>query len=108
MTERKTANGESWTIAHGTLTTGETVNLHESMQNAGAPAVQLHTIQHTEFLVPLEGEVEFRHETGGEVVTERAKPGDVIYIPLGTRHAVHNIGTVPARYVVMGIGGDAK
>lgn len=108
LEERKTATGAVWSVVHGTLATGETVNLHESMQNAGAPAVQLHTIQHTEFLVPLEGEVEFRHETGGQVVTERAKPGDVIYIPLGTRHAVHNAGTVPARYVVMGIGGDAK
>lgn len=108
MTERKTATGAGWSVAHGTLATGETVNLHESIQEVGAASVQLHTIQHSEFLVPLEGEIEFKHEASGQIVTERAKPGDVIYIALGTRHAVHNVGSVPARYLVVGIGGDAK
>lgn len=108
MQERKTANGESWSIAHGTLATGETVNLHQSMQAAGAPPVQLHVIQHTEFILLREGEVEFQHEADGKVVTERAVAGAVLYIPIGTRHAVRNVGTVPARYFVVGIGGDAK
>jgi quercetin dioxygenase-like cupin family protein len=108
MQERKTAGGESWNVAHGTLATGETVNLHQSMQVAGAPPVQLHVIQHTEFILVREGEVEFQHEVEGKVVTERAAAGAVLYIPIGTRHAVRNVGTVPARYVVVGIGGDAK
>jgi quercetin dioxygenase-like cupin family protein len=108
MAQRKTATGESWNIDHGTLATGETVNLHQSMQVSGAPAPQLHVIQHTEFILVREGEVEFQHEAGGQVVTERAGPGDVLYIPIGTKHAVRNVGTVPARYFVVGIGGDAK
>ena len=106
--ERRTATGESWSIAHGTLATGESVNLHQSMQVAGAPPVQLHVIQHTEFILVREGQVEFQHEIDGKVTTEHARPGDVLYIPLGTKHAVRNLGTGPARYFVVGIGGDAK
>ena len=108
MQERKTATGESWSIAHGTLATGESVNLHQSMQMAGAPPVQLHVIQHTEFILVRDGQVEFQHEIDGKITTEHAGPGDVLYIPLGTKHAVRNVGTGPARYFVVGIGGDAK
>jgi mannose-6-phosphate isomerase-like protein (cupin superfamily) len=108
MQERKTATGESWNIANGTLATGESVNLHQSLQVAGAPPVQLHAIQHSEFILVRDGEVEFQHEAGGQVVTERAGPGGVLYIPFGTRHAVRNVGSVPARYFVVAIGGDAK
>src|SRR5438067_13198407 len=108
MDERKTATGESWSIAHGTLATGETVNLHQSMQVAGAPPVQLHVIQHSEFILVREGELEFQHELDGQVISERGTPGSVIYIPIGTRHAVRNVGTGAARYFVVGMGGDAK
>jgi mannose-6-phosphate isomerase-like protein (cupin superfamily) len=108
MQERKTASGESWNVAHGTLATGETVNLHQSMQVVGAAPVQLHVIQHTEFILLREGEVEFQHEAEGKVITERAGAGSVLYIPIGTRHAVRNVGSVPARYFVVGMGGDAK
>ena len=108
MEERKTATGASWNIAHGTLASGETVSLHQSMQVAGAPPVQIHNIQHSEFVLLSEGEVEFAHEVQGKVVVEHASAGSVLYIPPGTRHAVHNSGTVPARYFVVAIGGDAK
>jgi mannose-6-phosphate isomerase-like protein (cupin superfamily) len=108
MQEHKTASGEGWSIAHGTLATGETVNLHQSMQEGSAPPVQLHVIQHTEFILVREGEVEFQHEADGKVVAERAGAGAVLYIPIGTKHAIRNVGTVPARYFVVGIGGDAK
>ena len=108
MQERRTATGESWAVAHGTLPTGETVNLHASMQHVGAPAVQLHVIHHSEFILVREGELEFHHEVEGKVISERASAGSVLYIPYGTRHAVRNVGSVPAHYLVVGIGGDAK
>jgi mannose-6-phosphate isomerase-like protein (cupin superfamily) len=108
MEERKTATGMSWNIAHGMLAGGETVSLHQSMQVAGAPPVQIHSIEHTEFVLLSEGEVEFAHEVDGKVVVEHAAAGSVLYIPPGTRHAVHNSGTAPARYFVVAIGGDAK
>lgn len=109
MPVRKMANGrERRDIAHGTLATGETVNLHQSMQVAGATPNPLHAIRHSEFICMREGEVEFQHEVEGKMVSEKVGPGGVIYVAFGTRHALKNVGSVPARYFVVAIGGDAK
>jgi mannose-6-phosphate isomerase-like protein (cupin superfamily) len=109
MAVRKMANGgESRNVAHGTLATGETVNLHESMQVAGTPPNPPHVIEHSEFICIREGEVEFQHEVDGKMVSEKVGPGGVIYVALGTRHMVRNVGNVPAKYFVIAIGGDAK
>ena len=106
---RKMANGgDSRTIAHGTLATGETVNLHQSMQVAGATPNPPHVIKHSEFIMVREGELEFEHELNGKMVSERVGAGGVIYVAYGTRHALRNIGDGPASYFVVAIGGDAK
>ena len=109
MAVRTMANGgESRDIAHGTLATGETVNLHQSMQVVGATPNAPHVIQHSEFILVREGELEFDHEVDGKTVAEQVGPGGVIYVAFGTRHALKNVGTVPAKYFVVAIGGDAK
>ena len=109
MAVRRVANGgESRDIAHGTLATGETVNMHQSMQVVGSAPNPAHVIQHTEFILVREGELEFQHEVAGQMVSERVGPGGVIYLAFGTRHAVKNVGGVPARYFVVAIGGDAQ
>jgi mannose-6-phosphate isomerase-like protein (cupin superfamily) len=109
MPVRMMANGgESRSIAHGTLATGESVNLHQSMQAVGATPNALHVIQHSEFILVRDGEVEFQHEVDGKMVAERVGPGGVLYVAYGTRHAVRNVGTVAAKYFVVAIGGDAK
>ena len=109
MPTRTMANGgESRDIAHGTLATGETVNLHQSMQVVGATPNPAHVIQHSEFILVREGELEFQHEVAGKMVSEKAGPGSVIYVAFGTLHTVKNVGSVPARYFVIAIGGDAK
>jgi mannose-6-phosphate isomerase-like protein (cupin superfamily) len=109
MAVHATANGgESRDIAHGTLVTGESVKLHQSIQVVGATPSPLHVIQHSEFICVREGELEFQHEVDGKVVAEKVGPGGVIYVAFGTKHAIKNVGTVPARYFVVGIGGDAK
>ena len=102
------SGGESRDIAHGSLATGETVNLHQSMQVVGQAPPALHVIQHSEFVCVREGELEFQHEVDGKLVAERVGPGGVFYVAFGTKHAVKNVGTVPARYFVVAIGGDAK
>ena len=52
MPVRKMANGgESRDVLRGTLTTGETVGVHESQQPAGMVPNATHTIQHTEVMV---------------------------------------------------------
>jgi mannose-6-phosphate isomerase-like protein (cupin superfamily) len=55
-------------------------------------------------IVVQQGTLEFQHD----VKTERVGTGGVIYVALGTRHAVRNVGDVPAKYVVIAIGGDTK
>jgi len=101
--------GESRDIVAGTLATGETVRLHQSMQVAGAVPNPLHVIEHSEFILVREGEMEFQHQNAdGKVVSERVGPGGVFYVAFGTNHTVKNVGQVPARYFVVAIGGDAK
>ncbi len=102
---RKSANGnESMSVLRGLLSSGESVAVHESTQPMGAEPVALHPIQHSELIVIREGDVMFDHD--GK--SEKAGPGDVIYVPLGTVHRVRNVGSVPAKYVVVAIGGDTK
>lgn len=101
----KSANGtESRSLLRGALPTGEQVAAHESIQPVGAPPVALHPIHHSELIVVREGEVMFDHDS----TSEKAVPGDIMYVPLGTIHRVRNIGTVPAKYTVIAIGGDVK
>jgi mannose-6-phosphate isomerase-like protein (cupin superfamily) len=104
-----TANGgERWQMVHGTTATGESVELHQSMQTPGTPPPALHVINHSELILVREGTLKFQHEVDGKVVEETAGPGSMLYVAFGTRHAVSNAGTVPARYFVVAIGGDAK
>ncbi len=96
--------GQRWQVVEGALVTGETASLHESMLPAGTPAPALHRIQHTEFIVLMEGTVEFAHDE----TTEKVERGSVIYVPHGTNHYLKNVGSGPARYMVIAIGGDTK
>jgi mannose-6-phosphate isomerase-like protein (cupin superfamily) len=102
-----TANGgERRQMLHGALATGERVELHQSMQNPGTPAPALHVIHHSEMILVREGTLRFQHEVDGKVVEETVGPGGVFYIAYGTSHSVSNVGTTPARYFVVQIGGD--
>lgn len=99
------ANGaEIRSIVHGELKTGESVDLHETMQPVGTVPSPLHPINHSEFIVVREGMIAFSHD--GKV--ERVGPGGVMYVAQGTMHSLKNVGDVPARYVVIAIGGDVK
>lgn len=103
--ERKLANGGvSRDVLLGTLKTGETVRLHESMQPEGAPPNPAHAIDHSEFILVMEGTLAYSHDG----ITETAGPGDVIYVAFGTMHQVKNVGKSPARYAVVSLGGDIK
>lgn len=105
MAVRRMPNGgESRSIVQGVLKTGEVVGLHESVQPVGSVPNPAHRIEHSEFIVISEGTVEFEHD--GK--TDRVGPGGVIYVALGTMHRVRNVGSVPAKYVVIAIGGDTK
>jgi mannose-6-phosphate isomerase-like protein (cupin superfamily) len=86
----------------GTLATGETISVHETMQPAGTAPNPAHRIQHSELILVEEGTLDYTHD--GK--TDRAGAGSILYIALGTLHQVKNVGDVPAKYVVIQIGGD--
>lgn len=105
MQSRTAPNGTEVRPAFsGTLATGEAVGAHESMQPAGTVPPPLHVIHHSELIVVEQGTVEFHHD--GKV--ERAGPGSIIYVALGTDHFIQNVGAEAAKYVVIQIGGDTK
>jgi quercetin dioxygenase-like cupin family protein len=91
-------------VFNGVMATGEAVGVHESTQPVGAPAPQLHSIQHSEIIVVRQGTIEFLHDGKAD----RLGPGSVAYVAFGTQHAIKNAGDVPAQYVVIQIGGDTK
>jgi quercetin dioxygenase-like cupin family protein len=105
VTATKAANGsERKQVFAGRLATGEAVTMHESRAPAGTAAAPAHTIAHSEFVVMMEGTLEFVHN--GK--TDRAVAGDVIYVAYGTNHQVRNVGDGVARYMVFQMGGDTK
>ena len=104
MPVRTMANGgESRDIVHGTLATGETVSLHQSMQMAESEPNPLHTIEHTEFILVREGTIDFivgdRHTT--------LTPGSVGYTAPNEMHGFRNAGTVPATYFIFSLNKKA-
>lgn len=83
--------------------------MHQSTQPAGATPVPLHVIHHSEIVCVQSGELDFDHQDpAGSVDTDHAGPGDVIYVAEGTNHRIRNVGSTPATYTVIAIGGDAK
>jgi quercetin dioxygenase-like cupin family protein len=105
MTARTAPNGaEGRSVVTGILSTGEAVGVHETMQPEGTLPNALHKIQHSELIVVQQGTLEFQHDGKAE----RVGPGGVIYVAFGTLHTIKNAGAVPAKYVVIQIGGDTK
>jgi len=105
MTAKTAPNGAiGRSVFSGTLATGESIGVHETMQPAGTVPNPAHRIQHSEVIVVEEGTLEFDHDGKAE----RAGAGSIIYVALGTLHAVKNVGAGPARYVVIQIGGDTR
>ncbi|HVN94324.1 MAG TPA: cupin domain-containing protein [Terracidiphilus sp.] len=105
MAPRTAPNGSiSRKVFTGTLTTGEAIGVHETMQPKGMVPNPAHRIEHSELIVVEEGTLEFMHD--GK--TERADAGSIIYVAFGTLHQVKNVGDGEAKYLVIQIGGDTK
>jgi XRE family transcriptional regulator, regulator of sulfur utilization len=95
--------GKSRDVLRGTLVTGETVAIHESLQPSGLPPNPEHTIAHSEFIFVREGTLEFQYD--GK--SERVGAGGVIFVAPSTMHTARNVDG-PAGYFVLSIGGDTK
>jgi quercetin dioxygenase-like cupin family protein len=103
--EVKQPNGSSRKMVFdGKLATGEAISSHLSAAPAGTPPAPAHKIVHSEFIVVMEGTMEFVHDDK----TDIAKAGDVMYVAYGTNHQVRNVGDGTARYLVFQMGGDTK
>jgi mannose-6-phosphate isomerase-like protein (cupin superfamily) len=107
-TAATTNGGDRRVMLRGSLETGEKVEVHQSTQMPGTPAPALHVVHHSEMILVREGTLKFDHELDGKVVSETVGPGGVFYVAYGTKHAASNVGSTPARYFVVQIGGDVK
>ena len=103
MAKRVNANGsESRDVGHGAVPSGERVRVHQTMQPSGLPANPAHRIAHTELVCIREGTVEFVLDG----VTHRTEAGDMVMVAKNSLHSLRNVGSGPASYFVVAIGGD--
>ena len=101
MTVQKHDNG-GWgrPVMHGTLPTGEFVEVHETMLPPGQMPHPPHKHRNTEFVLMREGHVEYWGEDGKH---EPLSPGDVAYSASNQMHGMKNIGDTMATYFVVSI-----
>ncbi len=100
LVEKKSENG-GWSraITHGTLPTGEFMELHETMLPPGKMPHPPHKHRNSEFLLIRQGKLEYENEGKPEPV----EAGDIIYSASNRMHGLKNVGDVNALYFVVSI-----
>ena len=96
--------GSSQAVNQGALPTGEGVEQHNTVLNAGMEPHPPHQHEHSEWLFIREGQCEWLVD--GKRVP--AGPGDICYAASNVLHGIRNVGTVPAKYFVMAVGPNLK
>ncbi len=91
--------GWSRAVMHGTLPTGEFMEVHQTMLPPGQMPHPPHHHRNTEYILPREGKLEYLNAGKPETV----EVGDVIYTASDQMHGLKNIGEVPALYYVVSI-----
>ena len=98
--EQHTNGGWGRPVCHGTLPTGEFVEVHETMLPPGQMPHPPHQHRNSEFVLIREGKVEYWGADGKHVP---AGPGDIVFSASNQMHGMKNIGDVNASYFVVSI-----
>jgi len=100
----RTAHGaEIRGVLKGKLTTGESLEVHETTLPPGATPHALHHHVHSEMWLMREGTLELTVNGA----TYRLGPGSVGFVRSNDEHGIKNAGTTPATYFVVAIGPGA-
>ena len=92
--------GESRAVMHGTLPTGEFVEVHETMLPPGKQPHPAHKHRNTEFVLIRQGKLEYLNNEGK---AEPIGPGDIVYSASNQMHGLKNVGTTNANYFIVSI-----
>ncbi len=98
---RKFPNGgEQRRVMSGTLTTGEYLEIHETMLPAGEMPHPPHKHPNSEVLFIQTGNVEYIDDDGSRIP---AGPGDIVFSASNKIHGLKNVGTTPSTYIVVSV-----
>jgi XRE family transcriptional regulator, regulator of sulfur utilization len=98
---RKFPNGgEQRRVIAGTLTTGEFIEVHETMLPAGESPHASHKHPNSEMVFLQTGQCEFIDDDGKVIPVG---PGDIIFTASNKMHGLKNVGAIAATYIVVSI-----